>query len=147
MRTIKACQALRGINLDVRQGEIVGLAGVAGNGQRELADVITGLRHAARASSMVVGEDIANQPVRQGIRRGVSHIPEDRTHVGSAPNLSMTDNVIMKKYNQRADCARLDDEQRRGGPVCDGVEEGVRYYRAFHRIPRCACFPAVICSA
>uniref|UniRef100_A0A7C4PMU2 ABC transporter ATP-binding protein n=1 Tax=Anaerolinea thermolimosa TaxID=229919 RepID=A0A7C4PMU2_9CHLR len=96
----KGLPALRGVNLTVRQGEIVGLAGVAGNGQRELAEVITGLRKATRGRVSVSGEDITNRPVRQGIRRGVSHIPEDRTHVGSAPNLSVTDNVIMKNYNQ-----------------------------------------------
>lgn len=96
----KGLPALRGVSFDVRSGEIVGLAGVAGNGQRELADVITGLRKCSKGKIIVHGEDITNQPVKFGIRQGVSHIPEDRTHVGSAPNLSVTDNVIMKKYNQ-----------------------------------------------
>ncbi|MBI4927787.1 MAG: ABC transporter ATP-binding protein [Anaerolineae bacterium] len=96
----KGLPALRGLNLTVRQGEIVGLAGVAGNGQRELADVITGLRKCSKGQVVVSGENIANSPVKKGIRKGVSHIPEDRTHVGSAPSLSVTDNVIMKKYNQ-----------------------------------------------
>jgi ABC-type uncharacterized transport system ATPase subunit len=96
----KGLPALRGVNLEVRQGEIVGLAGVAGNGQRELADVITGLRSCDQGVIEVSGDDIANKPVRQGIRKGVSHIPEDRNHVGTAPNLSLTDNVIMKKYDQ-----------------------------------------------
>jgi simple sugar transport system ATP-binding protein len=96
----KGLPALRGVTLEVRQGEILGLAGVAGNGQRELADVITGLRRLSKGKIWVDGQDITNQPVKAGIRKGVSHIPEDRTHVGSAPNLSITDNVIMKKYNQ-----------------------------------------------
>ena len=96
----KGLPALRGVSLNVRQGEIVGLAGVAGNGQRELADVITGMRRVTQGKIDIVGEDMANQSVREGIRRGVSHIPEDRHHVGTAPNLSITDNVIMKKYNQ-----------------------------------------------
>jgi simple sugar transport system ATP-binding protein len=78
----------------------VGLAGVAGNGQRELADVITGLRHVNHGSITVADQEVANQPVSQSIHRGVSHIPEDRNHVGTAPNLSVTDNVIMKKYKQ-----------------------------------------------
>ncbi|NLG98116.1 MAG: ABC transporter ATP-binding protein [Chloroflexi bacterium] len=96
----KGLPALRGINMDVRKGEIVGLAGVAGNGQRELADVITGLRRCKKGSIVVSGDNIANLSVKEGIRRGVSHIPEDRTHVGTAPNLSVTDNVIMKNYHQ-----------------------------------------------
>jgi simple sugar transport system ATP-binding protein len=96
----KGLPALKGISLEVRQGEILGLAGVAGNGQRELADVITGMRKAQRGRVWVDGDNITNKPVKAGIRKGVSHIPEDRTHVGSAPNLSITDNIIMKKYNQ-----------------------------------------------
>ncbi|HEY9078225.1 MAG TPA: ABC transporter ATP-binding protein [Anaerolineaceae bacterium] len=96
----KGLPALRGVDLEVRQGEIVGLAGVAGNGQRELADVITGLRKVKKGSVLICGEETTNQPVSKGIRKGVSHIPEDRTHVGTAPNLSITDNVIMKTYNQ-----------------------------------------------
>jgi len=82
----------------VRAGEIVGVAGVAGNGQRELAEVITGLRKCAAGKILVNGQDVANHPAMEAIRQGVSHVPEDRTHVGSAPNLSITDNVIMKSY-------------------------------------------------
>jgi simple sugar transport system ATP-binding protein len=94
----KGLPALRGVSLNVRSGEIVGLAGVAGNGQSELSEVIAGLRHAARGKIIVQGEDITNQPISKTIKSGVSLVPEDRTKVGTAPNLSMTDNVIMKKY-------------------------------------------------
>src|SRR5262245_61882531 len=79
--------ALRDISLQVRAGEIVGIAGVAGNGQRELAEVITGLRHTVSGRVTLNGEQINNQPVRKAIREGVAHVPEDRTHVGSAPSL------------------------------------------------------------
>jgi general nucleoside transport system ATP-binding protein len=96
----KRLPALRGVNLNVKAGEIVGLAGVAGNGQSELAEVITGLRPSTQGTILLRDQDITNHNVKYSIRKGVSHIPEDRTHVGTAPNLSMTDNVIMKKYNQ-----------------------------------------------
>lgn len=96
----KGLQALRGLSLDVRAGEIVGLAGVAGNGQRELAQVVTGMRKCSRGQVMLNGENITNRSALFGILRGVAHVPEDRTHVGTAPNLSVTDNVIMKKYRQ-----------------------------------------------
>ena len=96
----KGLPALRGVSLHVRSGEIVGLAGVAGNGQRELADVITGLRPSANGQVLLNGETVSNKTPLFGIRRGLAHIPEDRTHVGSSPNLSVTDNVIMKKYRQ-----------------------------------------------
>jgi ABC-type uncharacterized transport system ATPase subunit len=89
--------ALRGVSLDVRSGEIVGIAAVAGNGQSELAEVITGLRPCA-GSITVTGEAVANEPAGSVIARGVAHIPEDRASVGSAPNLTLTDNLIMKRY-------------------------------------------------
>ncbi len=95
----KGLPALRQVSLNIRQGEIVGLAGVAGNGQSELAEVIAGLRPVKGGTIMVNGENITNHPVKTGIRKGVSLIPEDRTLVGTAPNLSVTDNVIMKNYD------------------------------------------------
>jgi len=97
----KGLKSLQGISLDVRAGEIVGLAGVAGNGQSELAEVITGMRKSTGGKISVQDQDITNKSVLSSIQKGVSHIPEDRTHVGSAPNLSVTDNVIMKSYNQQ----------------------------------------------
>jgi ABC-type uncharacterized transport system ATPase subunit len=96
----KGLKAIRGLSLDVRAGEIVGLAGVAGNGQRELAQVITGMRKCDKGQITLNGEMINNHSALFGILRGVAHIPEDRTHVGTAPNLSVTDNVIMKQYRQ-----------------------------------------------
>jgi len=94
----KGLPALRGLSLNVRSGEIIGLAGVAGNGQRELAQVITGLRKCTGGQALLNGEVVNNRSALFGILHGIAHIPEDRTHVGTAPNLSVTDNVIMKKY-------------------------------------------------
>ena len=84
----------------MREGEILGLAGVAGNGQSELAQVISGLRRCTKGCVALKGETICNQSALTGIKRGLAYVPEDRTGVGSAPNLSVTDNVIMKKYRQ-----------------------------------------------
>jgi simple sugar transport system ATP-binding protein len=72
---------------------------VAGNGQRELAQVITGLRPCT-GSIKVNGQEVSNAPPITSIRHGVSYIPADRTGVGSAPNLSITENTIMKGYRQ-----------------------------------------------
>jgi ABC-type uncharacterized transport system ATPase subunit len=96
----KSLAALKGVSFNVRQGEIVGLAGVAGNGQNELAETLVGLRQATGGKIVVNHEDVTNKPVKLGIRHGISLIPADRTLVGTAPNLSVTDNVIMKKYDQ-----------------------------------------------
>lgn len=94
----KGVQALKNLSLDVRQGEILGIAGVAGNGQSELAEVITGLRP-CEGSILVNGEDVANAEPSKSIASGVAHVPEDRTGVGSAPNMSITENTIMKNYH------------------------------------------------
>ncbi len=93
----KGVTALRELSLEVRSGEILGIAGVAGNGQSELAQVITGLRP-CKGSVKINGAEVANSPPIKAIRSGVAHIPEDRTGVGSAPNMSITENTIMKNY-------------------------------------------------
>jgi simple sugar transport system ATP-binding protein len=96
----KGLPALRGLSLNVRAGEIVGVAGVAGNGQSELSQVITGLRKCIQGEVTLNGEKMSNRDTLYGIQHGMSYVPEDRTHVGSAPNLSVTDNVIMKNYRK-----------------------------------------------
>jgi ABC-type uncharacterized transport system ATPase subunit len=92
--------ALRGLSLQVRSGEIVGMAGVAGNGQTELAQVITGMRRCAGGRVVACDEVISNNPPRRAIERGVSHVPEDRAGIGSSPTLSLADNLIMKSYRR-----------------------------------------------
>jgi simple sugar transport system ATP-binding protein len=96
----KGLPALRGLSLNVRSGEIVGLAGVAGNGQNVLSEVITGMRKCLHGDVILNNEKISNRDTLYGIQHGMSYVPEDRTHVGSAPNLSVTDNVIMKNYRK-----------------------------------------------
>lgn len=95
----KGLPALRGVSLEVREGEILGIAGVSGNGQSELAEVITGLRSCS-GSIVINGEEVSNQPPIKAIRNRVSHVPEDRSKVGTAPNLTITENTIMKNYRQ-----------------------------------------------
>lgn len=92
--------ALRQISFSVRAGEIVGIAGVAGNGQSELAQVITGLRRCNSGRVTINGKEVSNRPAWAAIKAGIAHIPEDRTGVGSAPNLNITENVIMKSYDR-----------------------------------------------
>jgi ABC-type uncharacterized transport system ATPase subunit len=94
----KGLPAIRGMSFEIRQGEIYGLAGVAGNGQRELSQLISGLRKCTKGKIYLNDIEISNHPTQYAIERGLAYVPEDRTHVGSAPNLSVTDNVIMKNY-------------------------------------------------
>ncbi len=96
----KGLPALRGISLSVQAGEILGIAGVAGNGQRELAEVITGLRPATGGQVLICNSDLTNCSPRQVIEQGVGHIPEDRLGTGLIPNLAVSDNVVLKQYRQ-----------------------------------------------
>ncbi|MCB9419054.1 MAG: ABC transporter ATP-binding protein [Ardenticatenaceae bacterium] len=95
----KGVPALRKLSLDVRAGEILGIAAIAGNGQSELAEVITGLRP-CKGSVKINGVEVANKPPGISIKQGLAHVPEDRTGVGSAPNMTITENTIMKNYRE-----------------------------------------------
>ncbi|MHB9151239.1 MAG: ABC transporter ATP-binding protein [Spirochaetales bacterium] len=92
--------ALREVDLTVRSGEIVGIAGVAGNGQRELAEVITGLRRLSSGKVSVSGKDVSNASPISVIRAGVAHIPQDRSSVGAVGDMSVASNLAMKKYRK-----------------------------------------------
>ena len=96
-RNDRGLPALNGVSLEVRAGEIVGIAAVAGNGQSELAQVITGLR-ACSGKVVLDGVDIAGRPPRDAIDLGMAYVPEDRAGVGSAPNLSLVDNLMLRLF-------------------------------------------------
>lgn len=95
----KNLPALRNVDLDLHEGEILGIAGVAGNGQSELVEAIAGLRPCT-GQIWLEGKNIANKPPSFSINHGLAHVPEDRIGVGSAPNLSLTNNLIMKRYDK-----------------------------------------------
>ena len=93
--------ALHDVTLSVKAGEIVGVAGVAGNGQRELAEVITGVRARTHGTVTVAGRPLRAGAPRQAIAAGIAHIPEDRLGTGVAPGLSIWENLALKAYRQR----------------------------------------------
>lgn len=90
--------ALHGLALAIRTGEIVGIAGVSGNGQRELAEVINGLRKVKKGSILLDNVDITNHSPQQIIDRDMGYIPEERLHEGTIPEFSVRENFIMKDY-------------------------------------------------
>jgi len=91
--------ALRDLSLQVRTGEILGIAGVAGNGQRELAEVLTGLRRAAGGKMMFGDIPLDKHTSWVNLGQKLAHIPEDRAAVGSAPGLSVAENLILKCFH------------------------------------------------
>ncbi len=96
VRSDRGYLALDDLSLYVCKGEIVGLAGVSGNGQRELAEVINGLRKVESGQILFDGKDIANHSPAQIISAGMGYIPEERNTEGIVPSFSMKENFILK---------------------------------------------------
>jgi len=94
--------AVKGVSLTVAQGEIVGIAGVEGNGQRELAEVILGTRPAVRGRLMLLNNDITHLPTWRRRLLGLGFIPEDRDREGVSLDFSLADNAIATRIRSRA---------------------------------------------
>jgi ABC-type uncharacterized transport system ATPase subunit len=124
--------AVRGIDLDVRAGEIVGIAGVDDNGQAELVETLTGLRHAEAGRISVDGRDVTAADVRGKLDAGIGHIAEDRHRRGLVLDFNLAENLCLRDYrrapiakrglispkrmNERA-APLLDEYDVRGGSV------------------------------
>lgn len=90
--------ALKGVSFDVKAGEIVGIAGIEGNGQSELVECLTGLRKATSGHIYVNGIDVLNNQPRTLIEQGVAHIPEDRQNRGLILDFTVAENFILRNY-------------------------------------------------
>jgi general nucleoside transport system ATP-binding protein len=95
----KGSMALRGLSLTVNEGEIVGLAGVAGNGQGELVEVLSGTRRVVGGSMVLRGVDISHESPTGLIRAGMGVIPEDRRGSGLIMEFSIADNLVLEQRN------------------------------------------------
>lgn len=93
--------ALQHLNLTIHSGEIVGLAGVSGNGQRELAEAINGLRKIESGTITFLGKEITGKSCREVIDAGMGYIPEDRNTEGIVPPFSMKENFILKDSSEK----------------------------------------------
>jgi simple sugar transport system ATP-binding protein len=92
--------AVKGVSVEVRRGEIVAVAGVAGNGQRELAETIAGMRPATKGEVRVGERRLRIGDPRSAIAAGIAYVPEDRLGTGVAPGLSIASNVVLKSYRK-----------------------------------------------
>jgi simple sugar transport system ATP-binding protein len=99
-RNDRGLPALVDVNLTINGGEIVGVAGVAGNGQRELAEVLTGLRPVEKGKISIQNLELTGKSSAQFVQAGVGHIPEDRTGTGLVSLESITHNAILREYRQ-----------------------------------------------
>jgi len=92
--------AVRGVSCTVHRQEIVGIAGVAGNGQRELIEALTGLRRPERGRVLVLGRDASRWSPRLMSKIGVAHVPEERVRMGIVPPMSVAENTILRRYEE-----------------------------------------------
>ncbi len=93
--------AVKGVSFDVRGGEILGIAGVQGNGQTELVKAITGLSHPAAGKLRLLGHDITHASPRTITELGSAHIPEDRQHDGLVLTATIADNLVLNTYYRK----------------------------------------------
>ena len=91
-------QAVRGVSMNVRAGEIVGIAGVQGNGQTELIESIMGVRTSLSGAVLVGGEDVTASTPRQLHDMGIAHVPEDRQEAGLVLDFTITENMVLDSY-------------------------------------------------
>jgi simple sugar transport system ATP-binding protein len=104
IRSDRGYEAVRGVELSVHEGQIVGIAGVAGNGQRELAEAIAGLRPATSGEVTLAGVGATGASPLERIRLGLGFVPEDRLGMGLAAGLSLEDNLVLKSYRSPPYC-------------------------------------------
>ena len=94
----RGLEAVRGVSFDVRAGEIVAIAGVDGNGQTELIDALTGLRHPSQGTIVVAGRELTRASAHEFLQEGVGHIPEDRHRRGLVLEFSLAENLVLHDY-------------------------------------------------
>lgn len=98
VKDIRGLEAVSGVSFSVRAGEVLGIAGVQGNGQTELAEALTGLRHIESGNFTLNGKDLTGQPPRPITETGLAHIPEDRQRHGLVLTYSVADNMALCDY-------------------------------------------------
>jgi general nucleoside transport system ATP-binding protein len=99
-RDDRGLEAVRGVSFEVRSGEIVGIAGVDGNGQSELIDALTGLRHPASGTIRIGGEELSRATAREALDAGMGHIPEDRQRRGLVLEFNLAENLVLHDYGK-----------------------------------------------
>jgi simple sugar transport system ATP-binding protein len=97
----RGIEKVRSVTFDVKGGEIVGIAGVDGNGQTELIDAITGLRHPKSGRVVIDGQDVTNEGCRDCLDAGLGHIPEDRQRRGLVLDFSIAENLALHDYDHQ----------------------------------------------
>ncbi len=101
VKSDKDLDSVKGLSFEIFRNEIFGIAGVSGNGQREMVEAITGLRRVESGKIIMDGTDITNESARCIYNSGIAHVPEERIKFGIAPGLCVYDNAILKQHHKR----------------------------------------------
>jgi len=115
----RGTEVVRGVDLQVRAGEILGIAGVAGNGQDELVEAIVGLRPASAGTVSLDGTDVTGRSPRDVNEAGVAYVPADRHRFGLVLPFSCSDNLVLTSYNRAPFARRFIRDER-------AIEEAAR---------------------
>jgi simple sugar transport system ATP-binding protein len=124
----KELPALRGVSFAVRQGEILGIAGVEGNGQTELVEVLTGLRKSQQGDIRVSGTPITNLSPRLVRKQGVGHIPEDRHRRGLVLDYTVAQNMVLGIHYRQPFVKRIGIDVINFGPIREKAERLVQEF-------------------
>jgi ABC-type uncharacterized transport system ATPase subunit len=100
VRDDRGLEAVRGVSFEVRAREIVGIAGVDGNGQTELIDALAGLRHPASGSILIARQELSRANAREALDAGMGHIPEDRQRRGLVLDFNLAENLVLHDYGR-----------------------------------------------
>jgi general nucleoside transport system ATP-binding protein len=117
--------AVDGVSFDVRAGEILTLAGVQGNGQTELVEALTGLRHPLEGTIIVSGRDLTHRSPHDAIMTGVAHVPEDRQRDGLVAEFPVADNLVLNQFDQAPYAHGLSMDR---GAIATAAKERVREF-------------------
>ncbi|MCD6420449.1 MAG: ABC transporter ATP-binding protein [Synergistetes bacterium] len=96
---LRGIEVVKGVSFDVHEGEIVGIAGVAGNGQTELVEALSGMRKVEKGNILIDGMDMANRTPKEVRLSGVAHIPEDRKGMGLVMDYTMAENITIGRHD------------------------------------------------
>jgi simple sugar transport system ATP-binding protein len=121
----RGVRMVNGLSFEVRAGEIFGVAGVEGNGQRELVEAITGIRAVAGGVVEIGGTDVTGWSPRDISELGVGHVPEDRGKHGLIASFTVADNLVLNRYHHRPFSKKA---LRQDGPILEQARELVERY-------------------
>ena len=137
VKDIRGLEAVSGVTFNVRAGEVLGIAGVQGNGQTELAEALTGLRSSESGRFTLAGKDLTGKPPRPITEAGLANIPEDRQRHGLVLSYTVADNMVLCDYYQDRFSKGVVIQQNQ---VDANARKLIKEYDVRNSFPLCSCW-------